>query len=199
TKTNTEETMRKRSPKRRISGALAIAMAALFALPAVAHADLLKDFTAEVRDQNGDPYTQAGGHPFEAFTDINFFTHEVPNPGDPATSFDTPDESVRPVHVDLPAGLVGNPQNIPQCTHAQLTGGFAGACPDNTQVGFTVLKTGLGSNFTAGVYNLKPPPGVPAQFGFIALIPPVYINASVRNDGGLSVTIPHISQALPLH
>ena len=39
---------------------------------------------------------------------------------------------------------------------------------------------------------------MPAQFGFIALIPPVYINASVRNDGGLSVTIPNISQALPL-
>src|SRR4029078_4205366 len=193
TKTNTEETMRKRSPKRRISGALAIAMAALFALPAVAHADLLKDFTAEVRDQNGHPYTQAGGHPFEAFTDIDFFTH------DSGAGQQVPDESVRTVNVDLPAGLVGNPQNIPQCTHAQLTGGFGGACPDNTQVGFTVLKTGLGSNFTAGVYNLKPPPGVPAQFGFIALIPPVYINASVRNDGGLSVTIPHISQALPLH
>ena len=105
---------------------------------------------------------------------------------------------MRTVHVDLPAGLVGNPQNIPQCTHAQLTTGFGGGCPDNTQVGFTVLKTGLGQNFTAGVYNLKPPPGVPAQFGFIALIPPVYVNASVRNDGGLSVTIPNISQALPL-
>ena len=39
---------------------------------------------------------------------------------------------------------------------------------------------------------------MPAQFGFIALIPPVYINASVRPDGGLSVTIPNISQALPL-
>ena len=105
-----------------------------------------------MRDQNGDPYTQAGGHPFEAFTDINFFTHDVNGQG-------VPDESVRTVHVDLPAGLVGNPQNMPQCTHAQLTTGFGGGCPDNTQVGFTVLKTGLGQNFTAGVYNLKPPPG----------------------------------------
>ena len=77
TKTNTEATMRKRSPKRRITGALAIALAALFALPALAQADLLNSFTAEVRDQNGNPYTQAGGHPFEAFTDINFDTHDV--------------------------------------------------------------------------------------------------------------------------
>ena len=61
TKTNTEATMRKRSPKRRITGALAIALAAMFALPALAHGALLKNFTAEVRDQNGNPYTQAGG------------------------------------------------------------------------------------------------------------------------------------------
>src|SRR4029078_4711998 len=126
TKTNTEETMRKRSPKRRISGALAIAMAALFALPAVAHADLLKDFTAEVRDQNGDPYTQAGGHPFEAFTDINFNQHD--QNGQPV-----PDESVKTSQVDLPAGLVGNPQNVPQCTREQINTGL-GNCPDNTQV-----------------------------------------------------------------
>src|SRR4029078_1172825 len=127
TKTNTEETMRKRSPKRRISGALAIAMAALFALPAVAHADLLKDFTAEVRDQNGNPYTQAGGHPYEAFTDINFFQHDVN--GQPI-----PDESVKTIQVDLPPGLVGNPQNIPMCSRQQINQGFGG-CPDNTQVG----------------------------------------------------------------
>ena len=184
--------MRKRSPKRRITGALAIALAALFALPALAQADLLKNFTAEVRDQNGNPYTQAGGHPFEAFTDINFFTHDSGN------GQQVPDESVRTVNVDLPAGLVGNPQNTPQCTHAQLTTGFGGGCPANTQVGVTVLKTGLGQDFVSAVYNLKPPKGVPAQFGFIALIPPVYVNASVRNDGGLSVTIPNISQALPL-
>ena len=196
-KTNTEATMRKRSPRRRITGALAIALAALFAMPALAQADLLQSFTAEVRDQNGNPYTQAGGHPFEAFTDINFRTHEVPNVP-PNPPFITPDESVRTVNVDLPAGLVGNPQNMPQCTHAQLASGFGGGCPANTQVGVTVLKTGLGSNFTSAVYNLKPPKGVPAQFGFIALIPPVYINASVRDDGGLSVTIPNISQALPL-
>src|SRR6478736_4022567 len=101
----------------RLGGLLAVALLAIFVIPSSAGAALLKHFTAEVRDQNGDPYTQAGGHPFEAFTDINFFTHDVNGQG-------VPDESVRTVHVDLPAGLVGNPQNIPQCTHAQLTTGF---------------------------------------------------------------------------
>ena len=85
---------------------------------ALAQADLLKYFTAEVRDQNGNPYTQAGGHPFEAFTDINFDTHDERHL--PAV----PDESVRTVNVDLPAGLVGNPQNMPQCTRAQLDRGL---------------------------------------------------------------------------
>ena len=196
---NTEATMRKRSPKtRRITGLLCVAFVALFALPSFANGALLQNFTAEVRDQNGDPFTQAGGHPFEAFTDINFQTHEVPNPGDPANPFVIPDESVRTIQVDLPAGLVGNPQNVPQCTRAQLNGGFGGACPINTQVGVTTLKTGVGINVTAPVYNLVPAAGTPAQFGFIALIPPVYINASVRPDGGLTVTIPNNSQALPL-
>src|SRR4029079_3451239 len=95
--TNTEATMRKRSPKRRLTGMVCIAMTALFALPALAHADLLQSFTAEVRDQNGDPFTQAGGHPFDAFTDINFNQHD--QNGQPV-----PDESVKTIQVDLPAG-----------------------------------------------------------------------------------------------
>ena len=197
---NTEATMSDRHPKRktaRLAGAIAIAALAFCALPSFASGALLQNFTAEVRDQNGDPFTQAGGHPFEAFTDINFRTHEVPGaPGNPP--FTVPDESVRNVQVDLPAGLVGNPQNIPQCTRDQITNAVPGGCPINTQVGVTTLKTGLGLNLTTPVYNLEPPEGVPAQFGFIALIPPVYINASVRPDGGLTVRIPNISQALPL-
>jgi hypothetical protein len=180
---------------RRLRGlrALLIAAAAVVGLmlPATASAALLKSFTAEVRDQNGDPYTQAGGHPFEAFTDIDFFTH--PDANDKPV----PDEAVRTVHVDLPAGLVGNPQNIPQCTQADFQSNAG--CPSNTQVGVTVLKVeGLGSQFAAPVFNLVPQAGVPAQFGFVALIPRVVITASVRTDGGLSVTIPNISQALPL-
>ena len=60
------------------------------------------------------------------------------------------------------------------------------------------LKTGIGHQRVAPVYNLVPAAGTPAQFGFIALIPPVYITAEVRPDGGLTVTIPNNSQALPL-
>jgi len=191
---NTEATMldrRRHSKMTRLGGLLAVAMLALFAAPSLANGALLESFTAEVRDQNGDPFTQAGGHPFEAFTDIDFFTHDE-------NGQEVPDESARTIQVDLPAGLVGNPQSVPQCTRDELTTGFGGGCPQNTQVGVTTLRTGLGLNVVAPVYNLEPPDGMPAQFGFIALIPPVYINASVRPDGGLRVTIPNTSQALPL-
>jgi hypothetical protein len=175
----------------RLGGLLVACLLGLFALPSAASAELLSDFTAEVRNQDGSPFTQAGGHPYEAFTDINFHTHLE-------NGQEVPDESVRTIETDLPAGLVGNPQATPQCTRDELTTGFGGGCPINTQVGIAVLKTGLGLNVTAPVYNLVPPEGVPAQFGFIALIPPVYITASVRPDGGLSVRIPNNSQALPL-
>jgi hypothetical protein len=195
--TKTEATMLDRHTSRkprkttRLGGLLAIALLGLLALPAAANADLLESFTAEVRNQDGTPFTQAGGHPFEAFTDINFHTHDQ-------NGQQVPDESVRTIETDLPAGLIGNPQSTPKCTRDQLTTGFGGGCPDNTQVGVAVLKTGIGLNVTAAVYNLVPPEGVPAQFGFIALIPPVYVTASVRPDGGLSVRIPNNSQALPL-
>ena len=168
-----------------------LAVAASLVLPSTAGADLLESFTAEVRDQAGNPFTQAGGHPFEAFTDIDFFTHDV-------NGAEVPDESVRTIQVDLPAGLVGNPQNIPTCTREQLTSTFGGACPANSQVGVSVLETDLGINVNAGVFNMEAPEGQPAQFAFIALIPPVFINASVRPDGGLTVEIPNNSQALPL-
>ena len=186
--------MSDRHPKRktaRLAGAIAIAALAFCALPSFASGALLQNFTAEVRDQNGDPFTQAGGHPFEAFTDINFRQHARSDAGQPV-----PDESVRTVQVDLPVGLVGNPQNVPQCTRDQINQGL-GACPDNTQVGTTTLKVnGVEAPFP--VWNMKPPPGVAAQFAFVPLIPRVFLNASVRPDGGLRVTIPNISQALPL-
>ena len=168
-----------------------LAVAASLVLPSTAGADLLESFTAEVRDQAGDPFTQAGGHPFEAFTDIDFHTHDV-------NGQEIPDESVRTIQVDLPAGLVGNPQNIPTCTREELMAGFGGGCPANSQVGVTVLETDIGTNVTGGVFNMQAPEGQPAQFAFIALIPPVFINASVRPDGGLTVEIPNNSQALPL-
>jgi hypothetical protein len=186
---------RDQSPKspRRLRGlrALLVTGAALIGLvmPAAASADLLQSFTAEVRDQNGDPYTQAGGHPFDAFTDISFFSHTE-------GGVIVPDESIRNVVTDLPAGLVGNPQNIPMCTRAEIQGS---GCPDNTQVGVTNLRAdGPSLNLNTPVYNMVPPEGVPAQFGFVALIPRVFVNANVRSDGGLRVTIPNISEALPL-
>ena len=97
--------------------------------------------------------------------------HQLPPaPVRPAAGQPVPDESVRTIQVDLPAGLVGNPQNIPQCTREQITSGL-GDCPDNTQVGITVLKVArVKAPFP--VFNMVPPPGVPAQFAFIPLIPP---------------------------
>ena len=197
---NTEATMSDRHPKRktaRLAGAIAIAALAFFALPSFASGALLQNFTAEVRDQNGDPFTQAGGHPFEAFTDINFRTHEVPNvPRQPPVHGAGRERAQRP---GRPARGAGRQPPEHPAVHARSDHQCGpGRLPINTQVGTTTLKTGLGLNLTTPVYNLEPPEGVPAQFGFIALIPPVYINASVRPDGGLTVRIPNISQALPL-
>ena len=200
TRSTTEATMRKRPRARRADhrACCASRMAALFvARRRSPSADLLKYFTAEVRDQNGDPYTQAGGHPFEAFTDINFDTHEVPNvPRALRSRF--PTRACARSTSTCPRAWSATPRTCPSAPTTSSPLAFGGGCPANTQVGVTVLKTGLGLNLTRPSTTWSRRRAQPAQFGFIALIPPVYINASVRNDGGLSVTIPNISQALPL-
>ena len=126
----------------------------MFVAPSFASADLLKDFTAEVRDQNGNPYTQAGGHPFEAFTDINFNTHDAN--GD----LDGPRRERAHGQRRPARGPGRQPPEHPPCAPARSSpAAFGGGCPANTQVGVTVLKTGLGQDFVSAVYNMQPPHG----------------------------------------
>lgn len=171
---------------------LGLAGAAALAWAAPARADFgIASFDGTVSNQDGSPATQAGSHPFEATTTIDFATG----------SNGFPLEDAKDVQVDLPAGLIGNPNAVPECTREQFqdAAGFGGGCPPETQVGMTTLKTPLG-DLPFPVYNLTPKPGEPARFAFRALIPPVYIDARVRTEGdyGLSVNISDVSAALPL-
>ena len=108
--------------------------------------------------------TQAGSHPF-GFT-LNFSMNVDPN-GNPSGA------PLRNLSVRLPAGIVGDPHAVTQCTRQQYSIVPFGACPASSQVGVDVAgidggpKEGVG-DFEAQVpvYNLVPPPGVPAEFGF---------------------------------
>lgn len=120
-------------------------------------------------------------------------------------------ESIKDLDVNLPAGLLGNPNNATRCTQAQFDGD---ACPAESQVGTqTVNVTVFGaipSDASGVVYNLVPPAdkAEPAQLG-IKLTPPVggtqhlRSDVSIRpSDSGLTSTIrgiPNTISGLPIH
>lgn len=167
---------------------------------ATAFADFgIASFDGQITDENGDTYTQAGGHPFAASTtiDLNQTTDSHGNPN--------PDGSLKSVVVGLPAGFVGDPNATPtKCTAAQLQAGgdiFAPAsCPASSQIGTTIVQFKELGPINEPVYNMIPPPGLPAQLGFKAVSAVVHLDPNVRAGGdyGLTVDVNDISQAIPV-
>jgi hypothetical protein len=103
------------------------------------------DYTG-MNDRNylGAPAQQSGGHPFVGVTDFTV-----------ATTNGVPDGTVSSIRVDVPGGLVSNPQATPKCTDAQLS---SSACPADTQLGIVELEAyeGLDVSVGASVYNMTP-------------------------------------------
>ena len=128
--------------------------------------------------------TQAGSHPF-AFT----FNFDLNAKADSAM-----EGEVRNVTVNLPPGLIGNPTAVPRCTREEFDDSN---CPSGTQIG--IAPTGLSDGgprlfelADLPVYNLVPPPGHPAEFGFELDNNQVFLDASVRSDGDYGIT-EHVS------
>ena len=125
---------------------------------ALARADAafgVADWTAEVTDQSGEIFTQAGGHPFKGVTDFTM-----------NTTAGVPDGNVKDVRVDLPPGIISNPEATPKCTTAQYD---LLACPASTQLGteeITIRELILTTTLKVPIYNMVPPPGRVSDFSF---------------------------------
>ena len=126
-------------------------------------------------------YTQAGGHPFVGVTDFTI--------GQNADG--SPDGTVSNVRVDIPPGLISNPQAVPYCTTFPV-------CPNNTQLGIVELEAfepvlGVGTAVYVGtsVYNTQPPAGEVSDYAFNTLSGRVDIIGGIRSatDDGLYFTI----------
>jgi hypothetical protein len=160
----------------------------------------LQSFTTGFFNQDGSPDVQAGSHPWAMVTTLNVNT--MTN----VRGVTAPDGDMKDLQDELPVGFVGDPTATPKCTAEQfsterpvisLSTAEPESCPVSTQVGRVELEL-LGPSITAaGVYNLVPPPGVPAEFGFTVLGLKVLLTPSVRTGGdyGLTVTAKNISQA----
>lgn len=192
---------------RRLSSSFAalgiLALVLVCSAPAVADFGFQR-FENRFINQDGSSDLQGGSHPWEMLT--GFTLNKTPNGGEEGL----PDGDLKDTWVELPAGLVGDPTVTPKCTqkdfhtpnlHIESGGGLPGAsCPEDTEVGIVHVVENAQTNFWVGLYNLVPPPGVPAEFGLNAFGTPVVLNPSVRTGGDYGVTVEssNASQALRL-
>ena len=116
-------------------------------------------------------------------------------------------ETIRDLDVNLPPGLLGNPNNAARCTQAQFS---SDSCPATSKVGTqTVALTLLGvipGTFNGEVYNLVPDKPEPAQLGTKLTTPAgtqhLKSDTTVRPDGGLTSTtrgIPNSANGGSIH
>jgi len=146
---------------------------------------------------SGPAYTQAGGHPYEAWT--AFQMNRVTRPDG---LFRVDGGGFRNVRVDLPPGLVGNPTAVPPCPKTRripaddvdvANSDPREFCPPESVVGLSLVTTpqdaGTVETRPAVVFNVEPPPGVAASFGFQLLGAPAFLDATVRADGEYAVSV----------
>ncbi len=163
----------------------------------------IADFALQAFDSNGASSTQAAGHPYTIATNLDFTSENRARLGE--VNYRAPEE-VKDVIVNLPAGLVGNPQATPKCSlHDLLKGSAETLCPTNSRIGTILFEATPGvfrvsegaSSETSAVYNLTPEPGFPAEFGFTYLGKAVFMYASSVRIGGsyrLRVAAPGIPE-----
>lgn len=152
-------------------------------------------FDGLIADDAGNPMTQAGSHPhdYTTYIDFNRVKGTKPIQGEM-----WPVEAPKSIAAELPAGFVGNPTVAGACTTEQLVGssglGHETHCPPTSQVGtvFLGLRPPSLAKIVQGpfpLYNVVPPPGVPARFGFKAYGSLVILDAELRSSGDYGLTV----------
>ena len=163
----------------------------------------IQSFTTSVTEALGNPFTQAGGHPFAANATF-VFNYTIDNGGGMQTAGGTPKD----VETELPPGFIGNPQSAAKCTAAQVQQHSkepeapSSECPAGSVVGFVraqldghALEGGVAQPLTTTehdiflVFNLEPSPGYPAAFAFFDGGAFFALSAKLRSDGDYGVTL----------
>jgi hypothetical protein len=152
------------------AAAVALSLVLIWAFPAQAGAyDIATTFTPST--------TQAADHP-----DV---TLSVGRSG-------TADEDIRDLTIDLPPGLIGNPEAAnPKCTDAQFN---ADTCPANSEVGsVSAVASAVGLNLPTvpgTIYVLEPHPTDAATLG-IVLRPPLGVDKIFLVDSVTALKLPN--------
>ena len=153
-------------------------------------------------EANGAADTWAGSHPFQLTTTLDL--NETLAPGGEGLRPSAP-SLAKKLTFELPPGLLGDPQAIPQCSDVDfstIAANDVNACPADTAIGVALVTLNLPSPplgvFTEAVpvFNLAPAPGEPARFGLEDTKVPIILDTSVRSNGdyGVDVTIRNTTQ-----
>ncbi len=152
----------------------------------------VKTFEVSFLNPDGTPDTQAGSHPYEMIVNIAYNTRALRREANADSVYvPQPDGNFKNVIVDLPPGLVGDPNGTAKkCTLRELDLGEHGEfCPAESQVG--ELEAEFGDNAVTferdKMYNIVPPHGVADQIGGHLVLPNVFINSGVEAGGDYPV------------
>ncbi|HET8814025.1 MAG TPA: hypothetical protein VFM51_03630 [Solirubrobacterales bacterium] len=96
----------------------------------------------------------------------------------------SPYAAAKDIEIELPPGVIGNPQAIPRCTAEQLgTAPETSACPFESQVGISAVRTlqPYVFVFNEPFYNMVAPKGtdIVARFGLMAGAYPAFVNVRI--------------------
>jgi hypothetical protein len=141
----------------------------------------------------GGHFAQAGGHPYEVVTSIEWNSH----PDDNFFGFPRPDADLKDALVETPPGLLGNVAGLPQCGAGELAIDLTAStltnfgCPASSQVGTIAIGFELTNGFRIPrpLFNMKPPSGIPARFGFNFAGTLIFLDVALRSDGDYGLTI----------
>jgi hypothetical protein len=177
---------------------VAVAASAIFTSAAAAAGLEFTNFEGRGVNSDRSPSTIAGAHPAGVVNDFQVNLESSPD----GAVF--PTANVKDIDVELPPGFVGNVAAFPRCTQEEL-GGELSECSIESQIGVATLRlkwaTFPGEQIRrVGVFNMVPPRGVAAEFGFRTTVAITYVDFHVRSgsDYGVTATIRNINEGAPV-
>jgi hypothetical protein len=185
-----------------VSGGGAAAARALRAVPVGGEPKFgVETYELSNEEEGGAVDAQGGSHPFQTTSTIVFNQGRGPA---------HPPAPPKDLHVKLPAGLVGNVTEVPQCTGPQFYTSpehdiDTNECPPDTVVGEITIRIVIAGHgetpvnvLTVPVFNLKPNVGEPARFGFDVLGVKTVLDFGVRSgeDYGIDVDVSNIPELI---
>ncbi len=160
-------------------------------------------------EETGSIDARAGSHPFQLTTTLDLNEALAPEQQGGSELVPSAPALARNLSFELPPGLLGNPQAIPQCSDADFSSIGANnvnACPADTAIGVAIVTLNLPNpplgafSEAVPVFNLVPAPGEPARFGLEDTKVPIILDTSLRSSGdyGVDVLIHNTSQVAQL-